>query len=355
MRTFGDVAVGPVSSNCLQAPTHYKTGISISSGAMHGAAFLGMLKALNEAGFLQDVKAMAGCSIGAMITAVVQSHVNRALLEDGHFNNQQYHYAKGIEKAHHLLRRAAFHGGFLQFATNGSSHDHKIIEQQARWHNLWCNLSPLFKMMSDAIPDPINVWNLSKLPHYIDPDAVSKGPIDTYDGLAELMPNGKVEGHVLHNDVSTRAVSASCALFKPMEYQGKLFSDGAKYRAAPCVPLIEAGCERLIMIGESDMEGRAPLARHQRQAMIAEGKSTHATPYFQGHALRLSRQFPDVEILYAGVPLPNSEQSRGNVCISHFESLYRQGYEAGEAFVAAYQAQLVTSNKNNNDRVLAAE
>lgn len=314
--------------------TQRKLGISISSGGAHGVAFLGMLKGLNAQGLLQDTAAFGGASAGAVISSIVGSVVNRGLLVDRHADMQGL-IDEGIEETYGLFQKAAFNGSLVN-----------LMAPQATSKFL----APYFQMMAkmSGQPDAVNQWNMQQLPHYLDPEAVERGPIDVYIALTQHGQQRKQDASlVVSNDVRPSIIAASCAINEAIRFSDGDYWDGGYTKAAPTRKLIDdSGCNHLLMIGETHPGQAFQLPRDQTQALIAEN-SEHATPHFEGHAQRLRREYrehKDVTITYAGVPLPNCDHSRADISHSSFERLFELGvetsYTVGETLRALHDATL---------------
>ncbi|MGH1399189.1 MAG: patatin-like phospholipase family protein, partial [Alphaproteobacteria bacterium] len=296
--------------------TSGKLGVGISCGGAHGVAFLGMLKAYNDRGLLNDIKALSGSSAGAVIASFIGSVVNTGIIEGR--GDIQTLIDEGIQQTYQHFKNAAINGS-------------RAGLQHGNGRFLAASFKAMAAMSPVKIHDPLNGWHLEQFPNYLNPEAVSDGPIDVYIGLTEVGKKTQHASVVAQNDTRPEVLAASCAINTSINIGGEHFEDGGNSKAAPISALIKlSGCSRVLMVGETHDTMNSSLARHQSQSVIAN-RSAHAAAHFQEHARYIERAFPHILVDYAGVSLPDCDDSRSDISLSSFDHLFESGERAGIA------------------------
>ena len=171
------------------------TGISLSGGAVYGAAHVGVLKAIEEKGI--EINAIAGTSIGAFIGAL---------------------YAFGMTSDE--IRLAILDVDWLDISSVSLSQ-----------YGLLSN-----RKMGKFLEKHIGKARFE--------DARMK-----FDVVATDISNGEIV--VLNSGSVIEAVVASASIpgiFKPVELDGRLLADGGIVENLPITPLLKRGVDRIIAV-----------------------------------------------------------------------------------------------------------
>ncbi|MCF6184801.1 MAG: patatin-like phospholipase family protein [Bacteroidales bacterium] len=172
----------------------YKTGLVLSGGGSRGMAHLGVIKALNEKGIFPDV--ISGSSAGAIMGS---------LIADGHSPDEILTQQTGKK--------------FLSY-TNFNFFRKGLL-----------NFKNLRKMLKD-IYTVENIEDL-KIPFYACASNLN-------EGKAEYFNSGNL------TDIVT-ASSSVPFIFKPVEINGKTYTDGGLIDNLPIKPLL-GKCEKIICV-----------------------------------------------------------------------------------------------------------
>lgn len=205
-----------------------KLGVCLTGGGARGAYQIGALKALENLGILSDVDAFSGTSIGAANAAVVAS--------------------RSVDEAYRV---------WLNLPNKNIPRKPKTKK-----HPLDIKLdNGLYSMdvFEDIIVDAIDYDELRKKEVYI---TISEGGSEQ-DGLIELLkfsydyyihnethaqylPLHKVSDEKIHKGI---VASASIPIFfSPVKMDGKKYYDGGVFDNVPVKPLVENGCDEIIVI-----------------------------------------------------------------------------------------------------------
>ncbi|NOZ35232.1 MAG: patatin-like phospholipase family protein [Chlorobi bacterium] len=172
----------------------YKTGLVLSGGGSRGIAHLGVVKALNEKGIFPDV--ISGSSAGAIMGS---------LLADGHSPDEIFTQQTGKK--------------FLSY-TNFNFFRKGLLN---------------FKNLRKILKDIYTVENIEdlKIPFYACASNLNEGKAEYFNS-----------GNLL--DVVT-ASSSVPFIFKPVEINGKTYTDGGLIDNLPIKPLL-GKCEKIICV-----------------------------------------------------------------------------------------------------------
>lgn len=291
-----------------------RLGVVLSAGGVHSAGFLSALHALNDNGYINSIHALSGNSGGAMNAAILASEIASYMSENGYPKNFRALLDKGLKQAQKAWIEAGADG---QLFNALSGH---------------CIKNPFFASAMSAGASMTSLfrpnWHATTLGKYVDVDAVAEGHIPVYIGASER----KVSGHeerVFVNDVRPTTIAASASYDQLYHHDGMLLKDGGHLKAAIISRMIEeAGCNKLLVIGETSEEAHNIIPMHQTEAMIASGDS-HATSHLERHVAWLANKYPEVEFLYLGVPFPNCDASRTDISMRRVRDISSYGYEIG--------------------------
>lgn len=207
-----------------------KIGICLTGGGARGSYQIGALKALDELGILEKVQAFSGTSIGAANASVVAS--------------------RGVEVAYNV---------WLSLPKDNMPRKPKK-KANDRIFNFDLDTG-LYSMdvFEDVIIKAVDYDALRKKEVFV---TISEGGHEK-DGLMELLklsldyyinkephaqylPLHKLEDKAIH-----KGIVASCSIpifFSPVKMDGKKFYDGGVFDNTPVKPLVENGCDEIIVI-----------------------------------------------------------------------------------------------------------
>ncbi len=208
-----------------------KLGLCLSGGGARGAYQIGALMALKEAGIYDKVKYISGTSIGAANAALIASN-ELEVVRDIWFNvpKETLHSTENFFKRIFKERTKIMVNGLYEIneldkiLTNNL--DYKKIKEKK-----------VFVTLSSGGPEDSGILELLKksFRHYIKHDKQV-----VYSPLWE-------------QDIENinKQIIASCSIpviFPPMTIEGKHYYDGGVYDNVPIKPLVEAGCDTIIVI-----------------------------------------------------------------------------------------------------------
>lgn len=170
----------------------YKIGIVLSGGGARGIAHIGVLKGLESAGIFPEI--ISGCSAGAMVGA---------LYAEGLSPNTIFSFVEK-KSVYSIFRMSMPNKGVMEL-----TYFRKILLEHIR-HDSFENLK---------IPLYISVTNLNT-------------------GICEYIHSGKLIEYVI-------ASQSIPLIFKPVQIQGNLYTDGGVLNNLPVEPIREQ-CEILI-------------------------------------------------------------------------------------------------------------
>lgn len=206
-----------------------KLGVCLSGGGARGGYQIGALKALDEIGILNKVDAFSGTSIGAANAAVVAS--------------------KGLKAAEDV---------WLNMPKNNMPRNKVNGKSRVGLPNVdqgYFSMEVFEKVLLDAV----DYAALAKREVYV---TVSQGG-HSDKGLFELVKSSynhyfKKDLQVQYMDLKEldeylvhRSIMASCAIpvvFSPVKIGGTKYYDGGVFDRVPITPLIDAGCDEIIII-----------------------------------------------------------------------------------------------------------
>lgn len=210
-----------------------KLGICLTGGGARGAYQIGALKALEDLHILKDVQAYSGTSIGSANAAVVAS--------------------KSVEKAKDVwfnLPKDNIPKNTYQTASKDETKK-RLIDMERGLYSL--------KTFEDIIIDAVDFDALKKQEVYV---AISHGG-DIDEGLFDLVRTSfqhylKKEAKIFYMPLHEmdklrvqKSIVASCSipvLFAPVTFDDKKYYDGGVFDNVPIKPLIDAGCDEIIII-----------------------------------------------------------------------------------------------------------
>ena len=206
-------------------------GLCLSGGGARGAYQAGALRALYESGILKDVQYISGTSIGAANAAVYAS-TSVDTLESVWFNIPENAYKHEKPLLSRLLedKLKAIDQGIYSMDTFSSimmQHVSPEVKHAKR----------VFVTVSDGGDENKGLFGLvkSSYEHYLRKDSKV-----IYLPLDELTPK---EAH--------KAVVASCSIpvvFPAVKNDHHKFYDGGVFDNTPIKPLIQSGCDEIIII-----------------------------------------------------------------------------------------------------------
>jgi len=203
-----------------------KMGVCLTGGGARGGYQIGALKALDELGILKKVVAFSGTSIGAANAAVVAS--------------------RGVDKAYdiwlnlpkdNIPRKSK--DNIFKFELGNGLYSMEIFE--------------------DVMVSAVDYDELRKKEVYV---TISEGG-DAKDGLLELLKlsfdyyvHNETHAqylplHELSNEKIHKGIVASCSvpiIFSPVTIDEKKYYDGGVFDNTPIKPLVENGCEEIIVV-----------------------------------------------------------------------------------------------------------
>lgn len=208
-----------------------KLGLCLSGGGARGAYQAGAIKALAEAGIIDQIEVLAGTSIGAANASVLASQSPKSL-EDVWFNipqNALKHEKKLLSRLLEEKLKATDNGIYSMDTFSSIMMQHIDSEK--------LKTKKVFVTVSDGGDDSKGLFGLvkSSYEHYMRKDSKV-----IYLPLDELTQK---EAH--------KAVIASCSIpvvFPAVKQDHRKFYDGGVFDNIPVKPLIASGCTEIIVI-----------------------------------------------------------------------------------------------------------
>lgn len=208
-----------------------KLGLCLSGGGARGAYQVGVCKALEELGYYDKIEVFSGTSIGAvnaslLATAPIED-VKKIWVE---FPKENFSYIDNLMKK---IRARDF--SFVQNGLTDIDNLEKLLDENLKIDNLrdievYVTLSPA------GLPDEGTLGILkSSFSHY-------------------LRGNKKVIYSPLHKQDAediNKQIIASCSIpfvFPAVKLDGQQMFDGGLYDNIPIKPLVDAGCDTVIVI-----------------------------------------------------------------------------------------------------------
>lgn len=209
-----------------------KRGIALAGGGARGAYQIGALKALDKHGYLDDLHAISGVSVGSLNACLLAMNdldmaekIWLSLEEDSLFDKDISWKDLLIKENIHLLSDGIFKTDQLE-AIMDEVLDFEIIRKTQVFIAVSFVTDKKFKF-TDALA--MNIKNF-----------FDKGKRVKYHDL-----------QALSNEEIRATLLASCAIpvmFKPIIIDGNTYYDGGILDNTPYTPLIETGCEEVIVI-----------------------------------------------------------------------------------------------------------
>jgi NTE family protein len=206
-------------------------GLCLSGGGARGAYQIGVCMALKEAGILENVEYISGTSIGA-VNAVMLACLPVEKVRDLWFNLPQ----QVLHKTEGFFRRVIKENTkFLRNGLYDLSELKKVVKDNIDFKKL--KDKRVFVTLSDGGVENGGITSLIKASylHYI---KHNKQVV-----YSKLWEQTRLE--------IVQQVIASCsipAVFPPAVIGGKQYFDGGVYDNVPVKPLVDAGCDRVIVI-----------------------------------------------------------------------------------------------------------
>ncbi|HOO43843.1 MAG TPA: patatin-like phospholipase family protein [Bacillota bacterium] len=208
-----------------------KLGLCFSGGGARGAYQIGACMALKEAGILEHVDAFSGTSIGAANAALIATN-EVELVKKLWFDMPEETIYKTEGIFHRLLKertKSIIHG-FYEI-----DHLEEILKENLDISKL--REKEVYVTLSDGGDEDSGFTQLIKntYRHYLLKDSKA-----VYVQLGE-----HEEEHIF------KEIIASCSIpivFAPTVIDGKRYYDGGVYDNVPVKPLIEAGCDTIIVL-----------------------------------------------------------------------------------------------------------
>jgi len=244
-----------------------KLGICLTGGGARGGYQIGAIKALEDLGILANVSAYSGTSIGAANAAVVAS--------------------RGVDAAHDVW-----------FNLPKDNMPKKKKEKERRFRLEMDKGIYSMEIFEEVMFGVIDYDKLRQKEVYI---TISEGG-KAQDGIIELLKLSldyyiKKEPHAqylpLHKLSNTRihkGVVASCSIpifFSPVTIDGKKFYDGGVFDNTPVKPLVENGCDEIIVI---HLHKNRSQVRKDEFPGIVFHEIRHASARELGHILKFSKK-----------------------------------------------------------------
>ncbi len=209
-----------------------KRGIALAGGGARGAYQIGALKALKIHGYLDDIHAISGVSVGSLNACLLaMDALDEAeelwlnLKEDSLFTKDASWLNMLVKENVKLITDGAFKTDKLEIIM-----DEMLDFEVLRKKDIYIALSFVAEKkhsLTEAIKT--NIKNLFEREKHIE-----------YRNL-KGMDDQQIHANLI----------ASCALpvaFKPVEIEGKTYLDGGLLDNTPYKPLIDAGCDEVIVI-----------------------------------------------------------------------------------------------------------
>ena len=271
-----------------------KVGLCLSGGGVKGAAHIGVIKALEEAGIKLDC--LSGTSSGSIVAALYSmGYTQKQMIEL--FKS----YAKDISKVDiltiiKLLLGLIFKRKIYIEGLNNGNKLGKLIQEQAKKKNV--------KLIRDI-----------KMPVVIP-------SVNLYDGGIYLFSSQKnnryysEEVKVINNIEIGKAVQASCSypgIFCPTNVLGKKLVDGGVRQNTPWKELKEIGADKIISVVFSEDK--------------KEKKSTNIIDCITGSMGIMMHELYNYEIEGIDYLLNIKTEDIGLLEIDKIEELYNIGYK----------------------------
>jgi NTE family protein len=209
-----------------------KLGICLSGGGARGAYQIGVIKALKEAGFLDHVHAISGASVGSLNACLlamddinVAENLWLSMDKDSVFKEEQ----SFIKKLFHEGKEIVYKGYYntKRFET--------MIENTIQYDAIYNN--DIYVSISHVGDDEASLTELLS--------------VNLRNMFDDVVHTKYVNLKTLDKDDIKKTLMASCAIpviFKPVVINGETYYDGGVLDNRPIKPLLDAGCDEIILI-----------------------------------------------------------------------------------------------------------
>ncbi|MFP4286980.1 MAG: patatin-like phospholipase family protein [Candidatus Izemoplasmataceae bacterium] len=209
-----------------------KLGICLSGGGARGAYQIGVIKALKEAGLLENIHAISGASVGslnacllAMNDIEIAENLWLSMDKDSVFNEEQSFIKKLFSEGKDLVLHGYYNTKRFETMIENTI-DYDAIYN----HDIYISISHVGD--DDASIGELLSINLRNL-------------------FDDVVHTRYVNLKTLDKEDIKKTLMASCAIpviFKPVIIGHETFYDGGVLDNRPIKPLIDAGCEEIILI-----------------------------------------------------------------------------------------------------------
>ena len=231
-----------------------KIGLVLSGGGAKGAYQIGVMKAIEEYGLVQQISAISGSSIGALNACLFlqYSDEDRAYI----WRHLKWDYVLQLEEC-----------------------DYKRLMSLQR--NMTTTPLSKLKMASEVLgiarqiglPLPRQHFS-SALDHFVDYDMIRQASIPCYIGCENIQRNWvqyfklNGQGDEMIHDVLL-ASTAIPMVYKPVRIGSGVYCDPMRYENVPLRPLLYEDCEIIIIINlDVSAVQKIPRIRHVNQKML---------------------------------------------------------------------------------------
>lgn len=241
--SVGTVEIGN-EGNCMK-----KVGLCLSGGGARGAYQIGAIKALQDLGLYDDIKYISGTSIGA---------ANAALISTNEIDT--------IEQ-------------IWKHIPENPIGDDKTMLQSLKENKLNSLEKGLFKMdkLDPILFDNIDFNALKQKDVFVtvsDSGSTSRSLIGLMkSSVKHYLLNDKQANYIslkeLDKDMAVSAIKASCSIpvvFSPITMEKTSFYDGGVFDNTPITPLVDAGCNEIILINISAIHSN--MKQHLKSGVI---------------------------------------------------------------------------------------
>lgn len=210
-----------------------KRGIALAGGGARGAYQIGALKALKEAGYLENIHAISGASVGSLNAAFIAmdalDDAERLWLsmdEDTLFNTRDTNVVERIlEDKFDIFHKGVYSTEKLE----------SLIEKYIDYDAI--KRSKIFVATSYVGDEETSFLDLMSL------------NLRNFFSAEEYVRYPLISA--MSKDMIKKTLLASCALpvaFKPIKIDGKTYYDGGILDNTPYKPLLDCGCDEIIII-----------------------------------------------------------------------------------------------------------
>ncbi|MDD3129640.1 MAG: patatin-like phospholipase family protein [Candidatus Izemoplasmatales bacterium] len=208
-----------------------RLGLCLTGGGARGAYQAGALKALEELGYLDKVYAISGTSIGSVNASLLASRSVDEIKElwlnypASDFNKDTSIFKTIRERKMDIVNQGVYEINALEKLL-----EENIDIQKLKKHKVYVTLSPA-GMENEGVMGLLK----SSFKHYIKNESqVIYSPL-----------------HEQNDEDINKQILASCSIpfvFPSVKMEGQQVFDGGLYDNAPVKPLIDAGCDSIIVI-----------------------------------------------------------------------------------------------------------